>query len=383
MDGHLALVLLVGFGPVPTATEGELSQAIHAHELRAHVYRLASPDFRGREGPGAARAARHVAAAFERLKLQPAFGKSYFQEVPAPNDPNSFIGRNVAAILPGTDPALKDEWIILAAHHDHLGVKGGRLYPGADDNATGVAALLEIAEAFALNPKKPRRTIVFVSFDQEETGLIGSTHFAKNPPLPLTKLKAVLVSDMLGRSLGGVMDEYVFVLGSESSPALRKVVIDVQPEAELKVGRIGADVIGTRSDYGPFRDRKIPFLFFSTGQHRDYHQPTDTPDRIDYVKLRRIACWMRDLLARLADADEAPVWAEQPPPPDLNEAQTMRVLVKRVLTRVELYPLTAEQRDLLDGIEAKLAGIEKRGKMTAEERTWLLTTARLLLAALF
>src|SRR5207245_2012011 len=138
---------------------------------------------------------------------------------------------------------------------------------------------------------------------------------------------AVLVSDMLGRSMGDVMDEYLFVLGSESSPLLRKVVTEVKPEAGLKVGRIGADVIGTRSDYGPFRDRKVPFLFFSTGQHRDYHRPTDTPDRIDYVKLRRAACWMRDLLARLADADEAPAWAERAPAPDLDEARTVRVLV--------------------------------------------------------
>src|SRR5947199_7014199 len=111
MDGNLALVLLVGLGPVPTYGEAELSQAIHTHELRAHVYRLAGPDFQGRQGPGAARAARHVAAAFERLKLQPAFGKSYFQDVPAGNDPNTFLGRNVAAVLPGTDPDLKDEWI--------------------------------------------------------------------------------------------------------------------------------------------------------------------------------------------------------------------------------------------------------------------------------
>jgi hypothetical protein len=383
MEGNLALVLLVGLGPVPTYAEAELSQAIHAHELRAHVYRLAAPEFQGRQGPGAARAARHVAAAFERLKLRPAFGDSYFQDVPAPTDPTSFIGRNVAAVLPGSDPKLKDEWLILAAHHDHVGVKDGVLHPGADDNASGVAALLEIAEALALSPDRPRRTIVFVSFDQEETGLIGSNHFAKHPPLPLERLRAVLVSDLLGRSMGGVMDEYVFVLGSESSPALRKAVIEVKPEDGLKVGRVGADVIGTRSDYGPFRDRQVPFLFFSTGQHRDYHKPTDTPDRIDYAKLRRIACWERDLLLRLADADEAPAWAEQQPPPDLDEAQTMLVLVRRVLARVELYPLTPQQRELLDGVEGKLAGIVSRGKMTVQERAWLLTTARLLLTALF
>src|SRR5207248_1300540 len=98
--------------------------------------------------------------------------------------------------------------------------------------------------------------------------------------------------------------------------------------------------------------------------HRDYHNPTDTPQRIDYVKLRRIACWQRDVLLRVADDPEAPAWADKAAPPDLDEARTVLVLVRRVLTRVELYPLTAQQRDLLDGVEAKLAGMVTRGKVT-------------------
>src|SRR5207253_4281039 len=142
------------------------------------------------------------------------------------------------------------------------------------------------------------------------------------PPFPLEKLKAVLVSDMLGRSMGDVMDEYVFVLGSEWSPRLRQVVTEIKPEAELKVGRVGADMIGTRSDYGPFRDRKVPFLFFSTGQHPDYHTSRDTPDRIDYEKLRRISNWVFDLTAKLADAEKPPVWEKDGLPPDLGEIQT-------------------------------------------------------------
>src|SRR6516225_5836656 len=216
------------------AAEAELSEDITVAELRAHVYRLASPEFLGRKGPGAARASRHIAAAFERLKLGPAFGDSYFQDVPSPladdDDPvGRFIGRNVGAILPGTDPKLRDEWVLLSAHFDHLGKRGDDLYPGADDNASGVAMLLEVAEYFALGKDRPRRTIVFVSFDQEEAGLIGSTYFAAHSPLPFRQLKAFLTADMLGRSMANVMDEYVFVLGSERSTHLRQLIEKTPP----------------------------------------------------------------------------------------------------------------------------------------------------------
>src|SRR5206468_8315156 len=166
-----------------------------------------------------------------------------------------FVGRNVAAVLGGSDPLLKDEWILLSAHFDHLGQTGDTLYPGADDNASGIAMLLEVAEAFALAKKPPKRTIVFVAFDLEEQGLQGSAHFAAHPPRPFGQLKAFLTADLIGRAMANVMDEYVFVLGSETATALRRLVTDTPPENELKIGRLGADRVGTRSDYGPCRDR--------------------------------------------------------------------------------------------------------------------------------
>src|SRR5262245_9417987 len=152
------LLLTAGLAgdPFPYAeAEAELSAAIHEHELRAHVFRFASPAFLGRRDDGADRAAEHIAAAFARLQLKPAFGDSFFQPIPwlltTPRaDGKQFVGRNVGAFLPGSDPKLADEWIILAAHFDHLGTRGATLFPGADDNASGLAMLLEVAEAFAL-----------------------------------------------------------------------------------------------------------------------------------------------------------------------------------------------------------------------------------------
>src|SRR5690242_9477758 len=161
--GPLAVVIatLMGNGSdFPYAAgEVELSAAIGVHEVKAHVYRLASEEFLGRRGPGAARASRHIEEAFRRLHLEPAFGDSYFQPIPSlvthgDGEAAGFLGRNVAAVLPGRDPKLRDEWIILSAHFDHLGKSGSVLFPGADDNASGVAMLLEVAEWFALRGER-------------------------------------------------------------------------------------------------------------------------------------------------------------------------------------------------------------------------------------
>jgi Zn-dependent M28 family amino/carboxypeptidase len=264
-----------------------------------------------------------------------------------------------------------------------LGKRGDTLFPGADDNATGVAMLLEVAERFALRKAKPKRTLVFVAFDQEETGLLGSTYFATHSPRPFRKLKAFLTADMLGRSLANVMDEYVFALGSERSPQLRKLLEEVKPPKGLQVGRLGADLVGTRSDYGPFRDRRIPFLFISTGQHSDYHSPSDLPERIDYEKLRRVSLWISDLVERLANDAASPVWDAKGAVADLEEARTVHILVQRVLARKDLYPLTDKQRDLVVGVDKRLAAILDRGRITEEERSWLVQTSRLLLLTVF
>jgi Zn-dependent M28 family amino/carboxypeptidase len=379
----VAVALLLSRSPLWKA-EAELSVEIRADELKAHVYRLASREFLGRRGPGAARAANHLAAAFERLGLRPAFGTSYSQPIPwLLGRKEGFAGRNVGAVLPGSDPELRDEWILLSAHYDHLGGDGDHYYPGADDNASGVAMLLEVAEHFALRPDRPRRTVLFVAFDGEETGLLGSTHFAAHPPRPLRQLRACLTADMIGRSMANVMDEYVFALGSETAPQLRELIETVKPPEGLKVGRLGADIIGTRSDYGPFRDRRVPFLFFSTGQHPDYHSPRDLPDRLDYEKLRRISVWIAALTERLANDDAGPVWDTNPPRADLEEVRTVQRLVTRVLDRPRDYPLNRAQREILRGVQERLAGIVERGTVTAGERTWLVWSARLLLATVF
>lgn len=393
--GFLALTLALAApaaDPFPfTVAEAELSAEIREDELKAHVHRLASPEFLGRKGPGGARTARHLADAFARLKLEPAFGDSYLQRIPwllGDAGKDTFVGSNVGCVLPGSDPKLKDEWILLSAHFDHLGKIGDKLHPGADDNASGVAMLLEVAEHFALRKEKPARTVLFVAFDLEESGLQGSTHFATHSPRPFRKLKAFLTADMIGRSMANLMGEHVFALGSERSGQMRKLVEEVKPPEGLTVGRLGADLlslgaVAARSDYGPFRDRSVPFLFFSTGPHPDYHRPTDTADRIEYAKLRRISLLIDAITTRLANDATAPVWDEKGLPPDLDEVRTVHDLIRKTLDAGPRYPLTAGQRDTMTGVEKRLSEILKRGAVTAEERAWLVSTARTLLLSVY
>jgi hypothetical protein len=182
--------------------------------------------------------------------------------------------------------------------------------------------------------------------------------------------------------MANVRYEYVFALGSESATRLRSLLAEVRPAPGLKVGRLGADLIGTRSDYGPFRDRRVPFLFFSTGQHPDYHQTTDLPERIDYRKLQRVSDWIGDLTWRLANDDDAPAWTDQQAP-DLAEVRTLLRLLTRVLERPRAVRLSEAQRARLGDVAKRLKEMLARGRVTATERTWLVWTARLMLVTVF
>ena len=373
--------------PPPPCAERICPLVITAEQVRPHVEYLASPALGGRDGAGATLASEYVAKILREAGLQPLFGGEFFQPIPdsvQPDGSQPVIGRNVGAIWPGSDPLLKDEVILLAAHYDHLGLRGGKLHPGADDNASGVAMLLETARRVSTLPRPPRRSIAFVGFDMEEELLYGSRWFAAHPPLPLPQIKLMVTADLIGRSLGDLPLPLVFLFGSEYSPELRTRLAEVGTPSGLEVGRLGVDFIGTRSDYGPFRDQRIPFLFFSTGEHPDYHTPRDTPDRIEYDKLARISSLMAQLIVQVANRDEAPVWNAQPVP-DLEEAHTM----ERV-TQVMLAEEAAGRRELSATVRfvagqtlAKTRYMRERAALTADERVWLKRSAQFLLLSAF
>jgi Zn-dependent M28 family amino/carboxypeptidase len=209
-------------------------------------------------------------------------------------------GRNVVALLEGSDPTLKSQAVLVTAHHDHMGMANGHIYNGADDNGSGVAGLLEIAKAFVQGKVHPKRSVLFVSYDGEERIFLGSYYYVTHPIIPLDHTIANINMDMIGRNEndanwpvppdGNV--NMVNVLGTRYNPGLRQV-IDRQNDRvglklDYKMDVVDPDSLWSRSDHFWFATLHIPQVEFQTGLHPDYHTDHDTWDRINYPKLTKI-----------------------------------------------------------------------------------------------
>ena len=214
---------------------------------------------------------------------------------------------NVIGILPGRDPALAGESVVIGAHYDHLGRVGGDVYHGADDNASGTAVVLGLARAFAAAGGAPR-SLVFVLFSGEEMGLIGSGHYVRHPMLPLERAAAMVNFDMVGR----LRDGRVTVSGVESGDALRALATAAAASEPLLAVTYRESPFAP-SDQARFYAAGVPVLFFTTGRHPDYHKPTDTADRLDTAGMARIAAVGLRTVAALASAPR-PVYAKVAPP---------------------------------------------------------------------
>ncbi len=203
------------------------------------------------------------------------------------SEPDRVEARNVVGVLPGSDPELKHEWIVIGAHHDHVGAYAGpgdTIFNGADDNASGVSGVLELAQAFATRETSPRRTLVFATFTGEEKGLLGSRALVEQGTLPLDKLVFMLNLDMIGRN----SDAGVQVFGDGFVRDLRGLVEEVNTGA----GRIDLAFAGqeysANSDHHAFYREGVPFMFFFTGTHEDYHRIGDHAEKLDYRRMREI-----------------------------------------------------------------------------------------------
>jgi Zn-dependent M28 family amino/carboxypeptidase len=255
---------------------------------------------------------------------------------------------NVVGILEGSDAKLKNEVIVIGAHYDHLGRGGqgslasreGEIHHGADDNASGVAGLLELARTFAEGRKSVRRTLVFIAFSGEEEGLFGSSYYVRNPSLPLAQTVAMINLDMIGR-----MRENKLIVGGVGTSAEWRQWIEkansglyvnvaagaTQPKQEVERGHypvvtganggtVASVTPGGRfaltmtedgfgpSDHASFYAKQTPVLFFWTGTHEDYHKPSDTADRINYEGHFRIVSFVRDIVRSVDASDARPTY---------------------------------------------------------------------------
>jgi hypothetical protein len=330
-----AAALLVAAALALCAAQFVVSPDLHAalefispNSLRGHVSFLASDLLEGRSTPsrGLDVAAEYVAAQFRRAAIEPAGEDGYFQagsmapstrnRNPSAPPPEPVKLRNVIGVLRGSDAALSTTYVILSAHYDHLGMRqsgeGDLIYNGADDDASGTVAVLEIAAALARLATRPKRSIVFMTFAGEEKGLLGSRYYAAHPVFPAEKTVAAINLEELGRTddMTGPVISTAYVTGfdySDVGPILEEAGkltgVTIAKHAENN------DKFFTGSDNLPLAALGIPAHTVSVGFiFPDYHQVGDEWQKLDYDNMAKIVRAVALGVYRIANSDDAPLW---------------------------------------------------------------------------
>jgi hypothetical protein len=233
---------------------------------------------------------------------------------------------NVAGILEGSDPVLKNEVVVIGAHYDHLGLGGegslapreGEIHHGADDNASGVAGVLELARIFSREGMRPKRTLVFVAFSGEEEGLLGSNYFVNHPVVPLAQTVAMINMDMIGR----MKENKLIIGGVGTAQEWRSLITDKNRPGGINIALVASSSILTLqpftltlnedgygpSDHSSFYAKQVPVLFFFTGTHDDYHKPTDTSEKINYEDEMRVILFIATLVVSIDAEPKRPTY---------------------------------------------------------------------------
>jgi aminopeptidase YwaD len=287
-------------------------------------------------------------------------------EVSASIEPNRGVARNVIGFIPGNDPQLRDEVIVIGAHYDHLGYgevgslapEPGDIHPGADDNASGTAAIMELARLLAQNRDRLKRSVLVIAFSAEEEGLLGAEYFVQNPTVPRENIVAMLNFDMVGR----MSNNRVSISGVGTAAEWEGILKAANTESlNLQLGQSASG----GSDHMPFMRREIPVLFFFTGMHPDYHRPSDTWEKINYEGQAQIVALAERVVYDLASRPERPKFTrpQQPQPQQGAQRSGFRV-------RIGLIPTYSEQDGvLLEGVApsspAEQAGLKAGDRIVA------------------
>lgn len=287
--------------------------AVTEKEIAEHISFLASPKMAGRF-PGTKenkKVVDYLIKNFKKAGVKP-YGSSYIQEFKAKirvkkgQDTPVVVTQNVIGFIEGSDPLLKREFIVLGAHYDHLGMGGPSskkqdtvgIHLGADDNASGTAALLEIAEQLAANRKDLKRSILFIGFGAEEQGLLGSKYFVEHPVIPLSSIKLMLNMDMVGRMNA---EKHLYMGGAASFDGGMELMKRLGPEAGINPIVIAYDVGG--SDHVSFYKKNIPVLGFHTGGHAQYHTPEDDFAHINVAGERLVCNYIYKAIVNVANRE--------------------------------------------------------------------------------
>ena len=287
--------LLLLFSCRPQAEDPVAS--IRAEDIRKHQTLLASEEMEGRGAgsEGGKKASAYIAGQVKAWGFQPAGADgTYFQ-------PFGEGRRNVVALWPGRE---EGDYVVVGAHYDHLGLKDGKLFPGADDNASGTSTVLDVAEA--VSKTKFRRAVLVMWFDGEENRLEGSRWWAAHPTRPIERCFAMLNCDMIGRNEA----EKIFC-GVEKDAAKEPKYPKWAAELKAAEAAFGAtfnwtefDPFIQRSDHWPFMEKGVPAMFFTGGLHADYHKEGDRIEKINFAKEERIGRILYSILAKVADRAE-------------------------------------------------------------------------------
>ena len=274
----------IGARPEPVSAASPAIPAA-SQQLLDDVRILSADDMEGRDAgsAGGERARTYIVSRLEAMGIEaPPVGRlqPFEAEVPSRSGLIRYKGTNIIGLIPGTRVA--DRYIVVTAHYDHVGISGGQIYNGADDNASGVATMLEIARRLKAQP--PEHSVLIVAFDGEERGLIGAKHFVQAPPVPLSSIALNLNFDMTSRA---ETDGHLWVTGTYQNPTLRPILQGIAPNGAISLAfgkdtpqDTGTDNWVEASDQGPFFKAKVPFLYMGVVDHADYHRPSDDFERI-------------------------------------------------------------------------------------------------------
>jgi len=276
-----------------------------ADVLRQHVHILAADSLEGRGlgTEGKEKAVKYVIQQFETVGIEP-LAQQYRHDFEFMSGAIRVSATNVAGYLEGTDPNLKDEFIVLGAHYDHMGYKEGKdgraTYNGADDNASGVASIIEVAKYLKANQDQLKRSVAIVAFDAEESGLIGSDYFLRDSIVNPDQIKFMFSVDMVGMysTIGGVR-----LLGMGLLDGGEELATQVAQQKDVVIDKMNKRKVPF-TDTGSFLEYEIPAAAVFTGMKSPYHQPEDTAEKLDYEGMDKVTSLLGGVTVKLSQQEE-------------------------------------------------------------------------------